>query len=569
MPPQRLKRLFKWHMRLPCAATWRSCNGRASLARRPNRALACRSCAGRGQFGCSLCSNAHLEPRYAGPRFRPHNVAHDGAAHRAAEPHFSVRRPEGRRPLPGRGHAARLRRPAAVSSTTWPQRRRERRRRGGAWSIPSRRGASAASPRSPRCAPARGCRGANARAISTRRSPGRARSPGPIANRIVAIGWSHGGWTIMDALALRSGEEMRARDGARAILPDEPLRGPGRRRCSSIPMRASARMPAGANGASRRAASPIVARARLHRRLRRARALERQRARGAPIEILLFENATHAFEDQHAEDPRVRYNPAATAREHDAAARDDRRALADSARPSALNSAAISISLANVHGPCASSSANAERARCAGWPSEAIHLRAASSAQAVVGVLRRRADRARRRLRRASAALRRNPPPRGARPGDPSAVRASCSWRHRAAHRGRTRRRSRNAAVDAGWIGQSRAAREVGDVERQRQRRQQRRFAARDLPARRDRSEQRGATSTRSRSMALRSSHNRRALRAHRLAIDARRHRGWSAASRSRSRRCARDRWSSGAARRRRAGAARSARPPGPCCRAR
>jgi dienelactone hydrolase len=45
-------------------------------------------------------------------------------------------------------------------------------------------------------------------------------------------------------------------------------------------------------------------------------ALERQRARGAPLDIVVFENATHAFEDEHAEDPRVRYNPAATAREH-------------------------------------------------------------------------------------------------------------------------------------------------------------------------------------------------------------------------------------------------------------
>jgi dienelactone hydrolase len=44
--------------------------------------------------------------------------------------------------------------------------------------------------------------------------------------------------------------------------------------------------------------------------------LERQRARGAPLDIVVFENATHAFEDEHAEDPRVRYNPAATAREH-------------------------------------------------------------------------------------------------------------------------------------------------------------------------------------------------------------------------------------------------------------
>jgi hypothetical protein len=45
--------------------------------------------------------------------------------------------------------------------------------------------------------------------------------------------------------------------------------------------------------------------------------LERQRARGAALEIVLIEDATHAFEDEYAEDPRVRYNAAATAREHD------------------------------------------------------------------------------------------------------------------------------------------------------------------------------------------------------------------------------------------------------------
>jgi dienelactone hydrolase len=44
--------------------------------------------------------------------------------------------------------------------------------------------------------------------------------------------------------------------------------------------------------------------------------LERQRARGAPLDIHFFADATHAFEDEFAEDPRVRYNPAATQREY-------------------------------------------------------------------------------------------------------------------------------------------------------------------------------------------------------------------------------------------------------------
>jgi dienelactone hydrolase len=42
--------------------------------------------------------------------------------------------------------------------------------------------------------------------------------------RIVAMGWSHGGWTIMDALALRSGAEM-ARATGLENLPAEPLEG--------------------------------------------------------------------------------------------------------------------------------------------------------------------------------------------------------------------------------------------------------------------------------------------------------------------------------------------------------
>ena len=38
------------------------------------------------------------------------------------------------------------------------------------------------------------------------------------------MGWSHGGWTIMDALALRSGAEMARATGIED-LPAEPLEG--------------------------------------------------------------------------------------------------------------------------------------------------------------------------------------------------------------------------------------------------------------------------------------------------------------------------------------------------------
>jgi dienelactone hydrolase len=132
--------------------------------------------------------------------------------------------------------------------------------------------------------------------------------------RIAAIGWSHGSWTIMDALALRPGVEMARATGI-SDLPEEPLEGLagallvypytgvgtlcGRRDWRIAP---------------RRSVAIIAERDYIVGSTRAA--LERQRARGAPMDILLFENATHAFEDEHAEDPRVRYNPQATAREH-------------------------------------------------------------------------------------------------------------------------------------------------------------------------------------------------------------------------------------------------------------
>lgn len=132
--------------------------------------------------------------------------------------------------------------------------------------------------------------------------------------RFAAIGWSHGSWTIMDALALRSGAEMERATGLSA-LPDEPLAGlagallvypyagigsfAGRRPWRIAPAHTTA-IVAGRDY--------IVGPTR--------GTLERQRARNAPMDIVVFEGATHAFEDEHAEDPRVRYNPAATAREH-------------------------------------------------------------------------------------------------------------------------------------------------------------------------------------------------------------------------------------------------------------
>jgi dienelactone hydrolase len=140
------------------------------------------------------------------------------------------------------------------------------------------------------------------------------RQPWSDPERIIAVGWSHGGWTIMDALALRSGAEMERATGLNG-LDTEPLRGlagallvypytnvgslTGRREWRLTPRSVA-----------------IVAEHDYIVGPSRG-ALERQRARGAPLDIVMFPNTTHAFEDERAEDPRVRYNPAATAREHD------------------------------------------------------------------------------------------------------------------------------------------------------------------------------------------------------------------------------------------------------------
>ena len=131
--------------------------------------------------------------------------------------------------------------------------------------------------------------------------------------RIIAMGWSHGGWTIMDALALRPGAEMRRATGL-DDLPEEPLHGlagalivypyasigsyVGRRDWRIAP----------------RSIAVLCGRDYIVGTPRGP--LERQRARGAPLDIHFFQDATHAFEDEFAEDPRVRYNPLATQREH-------------------------------------------------------------------------------------------------------------------------------------------------------------------------------------------------------------------------------------------------------------
>ena len=132
-------------------------------------------------------------------------------------------------------------------------------------------------------------------------------------SRLSAIGWSHGAWTIMDALALRSGAEMQRATGLED-LPEEPLEGLS----AALIVYPYTGIGSFAGRRDWRLAPRSTAIIAQHDYIvgQTRGALERQRLRSPSLDLVLFEGATHAFEDPQASDPRVRYNPAATAREH-------------------------------------------------------------------------------------------------------------------------------------------------------------------------------------------------------------------------------------------------------------
>jgi dienelactone hydrolase len=140
------------------------------------------------------------------------------------------------------------------------------------------------------------------------------RQPWADPDRLAAAGWSHGGWTIADALSLHGPAEMARATGLEGF-EDEPLRGlraiflvypylgpgvlAGRRwRLAPRTLAIIGGRDAIAGGAAPR------------------RALARAAAQGAPVEIVTFETATHAFDEPGARDVRVRHDAALTARAH-------------------------------------------------------------------------------------------------------------------------------------------------------------------------------------------------------------------------------------------------------------
>ncbi len=135
------------------------------------------------------------------------------------------------------------------------------------------------------------------------------------STRIAVAGWSHGGWTALDAMSLRPGAEMASAtrlDG----LGDEPLKGligafvvypyvgPG-----SIAWTRGLGFDAPVT-ALVGTADVVVGNKSL------ARTLRRMATPSTPIDVTLLEGATHAFDEVEAKDLRVRYDPELTRRAH-------------------------------------------------------------------------------------------------------------------------------------------------------------------------------------------------------------------------------------------------------------
>ncbi len=134
-------------------------------------------------------------------------------------------------------------------------------------------------------------------------------------NRIVTAGWSHGAWTVLDAMALQPGKDAE-RETRLTNIPDEPMAGvvgafvlypwqgfgalaPVRGLRVDVPVQAivgTADSVVGGKGV--------------------ARTLTGMKTPRLPISVEMFEGATHAFDEIEAQDRRVRYSPELTERAH-------------------------------------------------------------------------------------------------------------------------------------------------------------------------------------------------------------------------------------------------------------
>lgn len=133
------------------------------------------------------------------------------------------------------------------------------------------------------------------------------------AGRIVVAGWSHGGWTALDAMAMAPGGEAERFTGLTG-LPQEPLDG----LVGAFLMYPFASLPSVARLRGLRVdVSPLAivgGRDVIVGGRGLGAALRRMRTPGAPIDVVVFDKATHAFDEAEASDLRVRYDASLTLR---------------------------------------------------------------------------------------------------------------------------------------------------------------------------------------------------------------------------------------------------------------
>lgn len=125
------------------------------------------------------------------------------------------------------------------------------------------------------------------------------------SSRVMVAGWSHGGWTIMDALA--QGPEAARMTGLTDAHPEQlkGLRGaflvyP----YAAFPSLTSTR---GWNGARPKVFAVLGGRDQVVGERYPRRAFDRLTRDGLPVDLLYFPEATHSFDDDAAVDPRTKY----------------------------------------------------------------------------------------------------------------------------------------------------------------------------------------------------------------------------------------------------------------------
>ena len=118
--------------------------------------------------------------------------------------------------------------------------------------------------------------------------------------RVAAAGWSHGGWSIMEAMC-GAGRQQRAaglRDGVQVVVLYYPYAGPPAQTCR---VGWGAHRPQvwaciGGRDAVVGEAAPMPA-------------LDRLTRDGLAVRTLRMADATHCFDDDEADDPRTVYRP--------------------------------------------------------------------------------------------------------------------------------------------------------------------------------------------------------------------------------------------------------------------